>query len=605
MLSNNRWIHSAMRRIIIFLGSCAITTQAAVSEQDHHFPVSEQDDYCPAQLDASHVAMSHGLDLSQRTRLIQVRRQSDRTRSWSSQEVSDKITARISGQFKMPACGTETQSSQQELGENWLQLRHAYKTYERLVTDEKKRKERRSVGGPDLSQNAADGVLVPHEVRISPGKGRGLFATVPLRAGTRIWTPQNEVRFTSETAFREFLALVPQDMVCKVLGYAFTDQQSNGEKSVSLAMDDGSFINHGGPGEANVGCATGTREGDCFDSVSLRDIQPGEELLDDYTKYNVRIDWWDAVKREAGWALFNNLNPGHNDSSAPLQPGLPALVQTEAPHTAVDENNASLIPGHRGTSHPNPMLGLHSRRWNESKLYRHRAHASILKRVKDANACAAEVSMVRMCQFFDEAYQDSLRRESTGFKGWRGTSPSFQVPYEIRQAGFKGLGVFTPHFIKKGTEVYHDISENFLWIPDHQQGHMKTAAMSYSRKTMDLAMGWCGRDWLCNHTGGIICELDGNRYINHSKEPNLGPNCPPSSHPRASCALRDIQAHEELVEDYGSEELDSPNSVSMTNAISFAAGECTGAQWLVRNGMDFPKKANMKCSGLTEESLCM
>lgn len=189
---------------------------------------------------------------------------------------------------KLPRCGSRAKNEQ--VHESWPKLRQAYT----------------HLLGHGFSPNAS-GILVPHEVRLVPGEGRGLFATAPIHAGTRVWTPVNLVRFIDDKTFREFLATVPLEQVCDILGYAFSETLSNGTKSVSLDFDNGSFINHGGKDKANIGCPTGMNIVKCEDSYALRDIHAGEEILDDYTSYNVKVDWWDALKREANWNEFNNL----------------------------------------------------------------------------------------------------------------------------------------------------------------------------------------------------------------------------------------------------------------------------------------------------------
>ena len=73
-----------------------------------------------------------------------------------------------------------------------------------------------------------------------------------------------------------------------------------------------------------------------------------------------------------------------------------------------------------------------------------------------------------------------------------------------------------------------------------------------------------------NDQGGIVCELDDPHFVNDggAHKTNIGP-CEDGNY---VCALRNIDAGEELLEDYRGEELDDAKSDELEEAIEDAAG---------------------------------
>jgi len=162
--------------------------------------------------------------------------------------------------------------------ETWVFLRQ---TYRQIVGGE-------STISPSDNGDGFEGV--PIEAGVSPGKGRGLFATQDIPRGTRIWTSQQQCAcFYEDHSFREFLAALPTDLACDVLMWAYAAFYE--EDLLCCDLDEGSLMNTKGKDEdANVGCIEEIANkyiGGCEDNLfALRTIRAGEEILCDYDTFH-------------------------------------------------------------------------------------------------------------------------------------------------------------------------------------------------------------------------------------------------------------------------------------------------------------------------------
>jgi SET domain-containing protein len=112
---------------------------------------------------------------------------------------------------------------------------------------------------------------IPTYLAPSPIHGIGLFAAVPVPAGTIIWELDEPFdRAVDET----FLASLDPVAQLQVQRYAYVDPQ---RRVRILCADDARFFNHAE--DANCRDAAG-RGGDATEAV--RDIDEGEELTWDY-----------------------------------------------------------------------------------------------------------------------------------------------------------------------------------------------------------------------------------------------------------------------------------------------------------------------------------
>ena len=137
---------------------------------------------------------------------------------------------------------------------------------------------------------------VPYELRASSIAGVGLFATAPIARGTLLWKYGPEsVIVHNEESLRARLADLSKPGQVELCEHVYC-----WEGKVIEILDDAKMWNH-----ARAGQNTGNHpdeaqgEGDGESSYALRDIEAGEELLDDYSTYDA-LPWFEAVCAEVG-----------------------------------------------------------------------------------------------------------------------------------------------------------------------------------------------------------------------------------------------------------------------------------------------------------------
>jgi hypothetical protein len=116
---------------------------------------------------------------------------------------------------------------------------------------------------------------------LAPSKieGIGLFAKEPISKGTKVWefTPGFDLELSPEEVDR--LAAGCRE---RILNYAYFNAQ---KMRHILCSDDARFMNHSEePNVIDVGFGNGDgKEGESF---AARDIDPDEELTEDYRTYD-------------------------------------------------------------------------------------------------------------------------------------------------------------------------------------------------------------------------------------------------------------------------------------------------------------------------------
>eukprot|EP00929_Paragymnodinium_shiwhaense_P043991 TRINITY_DN22573_c0_g1_i1.p1 TRINITY_DN22573_c0_g1~~TRINITY_DN22573_c0_g1_i1.p1 ORF type:complete len:291 (+),score=46.41 TRINITY_DN22573_c0_g1_i1:46-918(+) len=179
-----------------------------------------------------------------------------------------------------------------------------------------------------------------------------------------------------------------------------------------------------------------------------------------------------------------------------------------------------------------------------------------------ANATASH-----FCSLYTDAWADLARRDLPGFAGWQGKSPTFKVPYEVRMAPGKGLGIFATKAIKKGTLVYLDDPETHIRVPKHSVQAGAEMAESCSAQVVDKALQWCFVD--SSRAGdGLLCQVDDGRYMNSDEDATLE-MC---SKTRGMCAARNLRPGEELTEDYEGNLIDDAEGFWVVSAIMRGTG---------------------------------
>jgi len=130
------------------------------------------------------------------------------------------------------------------------------------------------------------------EVKTSDIHGLGLFAKRLIPKGTIWWhaRPQDVLIVSKD----QFLILdlsqktkEKKNFMHYLLTYSYYERNTD---SLIFCLDNSRFVNHSF--NANSG-ATEDENGFC--SVTLKDIQPGEEITEDYSKYNL-CPWLNKYK---------------------------------------------------------------------------------------------------------------------------------------------------------------------------------------------------------------------------------------------------------------------------------------------------------------------
>lgn len=109
------------------------------------------------------------------------------------------------------------------------------------------------------------------------------------------------------------------------------------------------------------------------------------------------------------------------------------------------------------------------------------------------------------------------------------------VKTQVRPSSIQGVGLFAVEPIKKGTIVYQFRSEIDVQMTDAQVMCLPDCAREFVK-----TYAWKTEVWW------TLCG-DNARFINHSSMPNLV-----NGEGNTSVAARDIEADEELTEDYSS-----------------------------------------------------
>ena len=149
-----------------------------------------------------------------------------------------------------------------------------------------------------LSKKPSGGFTVDVIVKDDGYRGRSVYANQFIQQGTKIWNSIHLVSFQTPKQFNSFLFNLDStsksrsnvrrglnqknnvhdninvhDLQCDILLWSYVEK---GEGYVSLALDDGSFVNHGETSDViNL-------DKDCS---AIRDIEIGEELLENYTEF--------------------------------------------------------------------------------------------------------------------------------------------------------------------------------------------------------------------------------------------------------------------------------------------------------------------------------
>lgn len=139
---------------------------------------------------------------------------------------------------------------------------------------------------------------VPYEIKDAKW-GKGVFATAPIAKGTVIWRLVDaNVVVVPEDKAREYVAKVEAESVKAIEEFLNLSYWMD-ESLVDIRNDDGRFFNHDVKAQ-NVGYCEGMMEdgggqGASAATYALKDIAPGEEMLDDYNTYDDGPEWYTEI----------------------------------------------------------------------------------------------------------------------------------------------------------------------------------------------------------------------------------------------------------------------------------------------------------------------
>jgi len=142
------------------------------------------------------------------------------------------------------------------------------------------------------SSRDSTGFEVPYAIGTSAIAGIGVFATTPLARGTLLWRADSRSQVVhTEATLRERLASLSSTEAIELLEHVYC-----WEGEVLEVVGDGKYWNHSRTRQntGNHPDGDGEGRGDGVSSYALRDIEAGEELLDDYALYPT-IPWFEAL----------------------------------------------------------------------------------------------------------------------------------------------------------------------------------------------------------------------------------------------------------------------------------------------------------------------
>jgi len=137
------------------------------------------------------------------------------------------------------------------------------------------------------------------DFRPSGVHGTGVFARDPIAAGTKVWAFDDSM---SVCGLPELAALTPDRLAFALHGGYFHHPSGR-----FIWYEDGmEYVNHADGGHANIGITEWTplEEDNC---TALRDIAPGEELLEDYAFWSI----FQLPQNHWLHGIYQDFCPGH------------------------------------------------------------------------------------------------------------------------------------------------------------------------------------------------------------------------------------------------------------------------------------------------------
>ena len=166
------------------------------------------------------------------------------------------------------------------------------------------------------SSSILTGMEISYEIQILSQKGRSVITKQFVPKGTKVWNAKYHAMFlghNQQSQFKQFLSLLTWEQACDALQWCYAiydgdyedeeneddddEDDDDDEIGVACVLDEGSLFNHGNGDEANVGYHNPHTDDDV---IALRDIQIGEELVQDYDTFDEDLVWFENLIR-IGW----------------------------------------------------------------------------------------------------------------------------------------------------------------------------------------------------------------------------------------------------------------------------------------------------------------
>lgn len=160
-----------------------------------------------------------------------------------------------------------------------------YRTMQRAYLQSKKTDKDPLWDGPRMEnyKHGNGGMKIPFEVRQSPGKGRGLFATTIVPKGTIVFRNDLTGRFRSAREWYEFLYRLPELVACDVLTWVYPAEEDpeSGQSPIEIDLNAGGLMNSGDTLKyKDDDPKTGV-------IIASRNLKPGDQLEIRYSSFVV------------------------------------------------------------------------------------------------------------------------------------------------------------------------------------------------------------------------------------------------------------------------------------------------------------------------------
>jgi hypothetical protein len=148
-----------------------------------------------------------------------------------------------------------------------------------------------------MATNDNAGLCIPHTIRVTPDKGRGVFADAVIRRGTTVWRHvSGQYAVYDERSFKELLGTLSQSEAVYELTHSFGLPEFPGY--MIRVFDDGVLINHSskptiavnnGSAEYEILSVTSAQDvedallANRFALIAAQDLAVGDELTHDYS----------------------------------------------------------------------------------------------------------------------------------------------------------------------------------------------------------------------------------------------------------------------------------------------------------------------------------